>query len=64
MLSLPPLAPWTQNRPFFPQKVLSEGEIDASFKQLFKQLAGPVRGTRGARRGGHRGDTDRPRFPP
>lgn len=26
----------------FPQKVLSEGEIDEGFKQLFRQLAGAV----------------------
>lgn len=36
-----------QNGRFSPQKVLSEGEIDENFKQLFKQLAGPVRGWRG-----------------
>lgn len=36
--------PSYQNGRFFPQKVLSESEIDENFKQLFKQLAGPVRG--------------------
>lgn len=29
---------------FSPQKVLPESQIDENFKQLFRQLAGPVRG--------------------
>lgn len=32
---------------FSPQKVLPESQIDENFKQLFRQLAGPVRGVRG-----------------
>ncbi|XP_032297559.1 calpain-1 catalytic subunit [Coturnix japonica] len=41
LLPFPFPFPFAQNCPFFPQKVLSEGEIDDNFKQLFKQLAGP-----------------------
>ncbi|NWR81294.1 CAN1 protein, partial [Centropus unirufus] len=37
------LVAFYQNGWFFVQKVLSESQIDENFKQLFKQLAGPVR---------------------
>ncbi|PKK16855.1 calpain-1 catalytic subunit, partial [Columba livia] len=37
----PAAPPGHQNGRVCPQKVLSEGEIDENFKQLFKQLAGP-----------------------
>jgi len=40
---------------FSPQKVLAESQIDENFKQLFRQLAGAVRGGRERRRGGRGG---------